>query len=357
MRVFVSAVGQYDNVGDTVLRRAYLDVLRTLGPLEVYLGDKTDGYASALRLHEDDRIHRAGGSWRREISRALAGGRDVYAFDTGETEATRPFARRYLRLAPLLAVSRLRGGLVVQAGVGVRESTPWRLPIAAVLRLASTVTWRDEQSRRMMGLGSVTPDWAFALGADEASLRADTDRPLLAVAIRQGLEHAARDRPDDAWTARVRGLADSLGLDIVVTAQIERDGPLALDLAERLGGEAVVWLDDDHARQEQRLREAYRRSAAVLTDRLHAAVIAATEGAVPIALVTGPADKVMRTLEGAGIVGTSVPRALEGDAVDTIIRSVGRRDEVVDAVLDARGRIDRLGFALRERARRTRADG
>lgn len=355
MTVLASAVGQYDNVGDTVLRRGYLDHLRTLGPLTVYVGDKTDDYLSGLGLQSGDRPVRDPRTWRRTVSRHLLAGRGVYAFDTGETEVRRPFALRYLRLAPLLLVHRLRGGTAVLTGVGVREPQAWRHPISAVLRLCRVVTWRDAPSRRLMGLGTVTPDWAFALGADAEVLRdAEAPRPLLALSVRQGLSHAARERPDDAWVARVRALADDLGLQPVVVAQIERDGDLARDLAARLDCEAVTWLDDDHARQEARLRETYRRSALVLSDRLHAVVIAATEGAVPVALSTGAMDKTTRTLAGAGIEGTSVPRDLgDPEAVRAVLAdALARRAQIVEAVVAARGRLAELTDRISAEVRR-----
>lgn len=351
MRILVSAVGQYDNVGDTVLRRGFLDHLRTIAPLHVFVGGKSDAYLSGLGLTSDDVPVRSSREWRTAVSRELLSG-GVYAFDTGETEVERAFATRYLKLAPLLAVNRLRGGTAVQLGVGVRASTPWRHPIGGVLRLCDVVSWRDETSRSIMGFGSVTPDWAFALGAPDDVLRdADAPRPRLAIAVRQGLSHAARDRPDDDWVTQVRQTADRLGLEPIVVAQIERDGPVTHDLADRLGCDALPWLDDDHARQEARLRETYRRSALVLTDRLHAAVIAATEGAVPVALSSGPMDKVTRTLESAAISSTSVRRDLSRDGeLDAVAdAALARRGEIVEAVIAARTRLDALTDSLRVR--------
>lgn len=351
MRILASAVGQYDNVGDTVLRRGFLDHLRTIAPLRVYVGDKTDDYVSGLGLQPDDIAVRDSKEWRASVSRSLLTG-GIYAFDTGETEAERAFAKRYVKLAPLLAVNRLRGGTAVQLGVGVRASTPWRHPISTVLRLCDMVSWRDEKSRRMMGLGTVTPDWAFALGSPDEFLEDDrAPRPYLAVAFRQGLSHMARDKPSDAWVETVRAMAERLGLEPIVVAQIERDGPLAHELADRLGCDALPWLDDNHARQEARLRETYRRSALVLSDRLHAVVIAATEGAVPIALSTGPMDKVTRTLEGAGIPRTSVPRDLaDPAAVNAVVDdALAGRDEIMAAVISSRMRLRAVTTTLRER--------
>lgn len=352
--ILASAVGQYDNVGDTVLRRGYLDHLRTLGALRVYVGDKSDDYLSGLGLHPADEIVRDGREWRSAVTRQLTRGDGLYAFDTGETEVQAPFATRYLKLAPLLATNRTRGGMAVQLGVGVRESTPWRIPIASVLRLCDRVTWRDAASRRIMGLGAVTPDWAFALGSpDDVLLDADRPRRHLAISYRQGLSHAARERPGAAWVASVRRIADELGLEPIVVAQIERDGPLAADLADELACDALPWLDDDHARQEQRLRAVYRDSALVLSDRLHAVVIAATEGAVPVPLSAGPMDKTTRTLEGVGIRDTSVARALpDADAALAVIRdALGRRDAIMRTVSAARRELDALTAELGERMR------
>lgn len=355
MRILASAVGQYDNVGDTVLRRGFLDHLRTLAPLRVFVGDKSDGYITGLGLDAEDDIERDPQKWRKAVAASLLGGRGLYAFDTGEIEVERRFASRYLKLAPLLAVNRLRGGAAVQLGVGVRRATPWRRPIAGVLRLCDAVSWRDEQSRRMMGFGSVTPDWAFALGAPAEVLRDDEPgRPHLAVSVRQGLSHMARDRPSDDWVRTVASMADRLGLEPIVVAQIGRDGPLAEDLAERLDCSALPWLDDDHATQEARLRDVYRRSAAVLSDRLHALVIAATEGAVPIALSTGRIDKVTRTLEGAGILQTSVRRDLadEKAANHTVDDALARRAPIMESVIDSRYRLGELMEELRSRLNR-----
>lgn len=351
MRILASAVGQYDNVGDTVLRRGFLDHLRTIAPLRVYVGDKTADYVSGLGLQTGDIAVTNSKEWRSAVSRNLMNG-GIYAFDTGETEAERAFAKRYLKLAPLLAVNRLRGGTAVQLGVGVRASTPWRHPIATVLRLCDMVSWRDEKSRAMMGLGTVTPDWAFALGSSDDFLRDETvARPLLAIAFRQGLSHMARDKPSDAWVETVRSMAERLGLMPIVVAQIERDGPLAHELADRLGCDALPWLDDNHARQEERLRETYRRSALVLSDRLHAVVIAATEGAVPIALSAGPMDKVTRTLEGAGIPRTSVARDLADEATANAVvdDALSRRPAIMEAVVTSRSRLRAVTDTLRDR--------
>jgi hypothetical protein len=335
MKVFASALGQVDNVGDTVLRRAFLNAIRPAGELQVFVGSRDDSYLSGLGLAPGDVLFRRSDEWRREISRTTVRAPLLYAFNAGEMELQRSYAMHYLRVAPLLLASKLRGGHAVHAGLGIRTSTPWRHPIAATLRLCDVVSWRDPYSRTTLGLGTVAPDWAFALGSPDEVLRTDTaERPLLAVSVRYNGE-----RPDASWVRNVRGLAAELHLRIVTVAQILRDGPLAEELAAELGGEAHPWRDGKtHAEQEAALRAVYRRSALVITDRLHAAVIALTEGALPLGLADSPTAKVTRTLGAAGIHGAGIDRRLpDADVLLRTARDVlARREPILRHVIDAR---------------------
>ncbi|WP_146066159.1 polysaccharide pyruvyl transferase family protein [Cryobacterium sp. Y82] len=340
MRIFASAMGQIDNVGDTVLRRAFLDALRGAGELQVFVGARSDFYLSGLGLHDEDRVYRTNAEWRREISRSTLREASVYAFNAGEMELQRAYALRYLRLAPHLALNRLRGGHAVHAGFGVRQKTGWRIPVAATLRLCDLVAWRDAYSRGTMGLGRIAPDWAFATGAEDADLLASTaSRPLLAVSVRYNGR-----RPDDTWLAALRGLADTLELEIVTVSQIERDGPLAEELAVKLGGTALVWDGPDHLAQEQKLRAVYQRSLLVVSDRLHAVVIGLSEGALPLVIADAAQSKAARTLDAVGIKGATIgwtlpdPAALDRRARDVI----SRREPILRHVVEARASLREL---------------
>ena len=346
MRIFASAMGQIDNVGDTVLRRAFLDALREAGELQVFVGSRADSYLSGLGLQGADRLYRTSTDWRREISRSTLREASVYAFNAGEMELQRAYALRYLRLAPHLALNRLRGGHAVHTGFGVRQNTKWRIPVAATLRLCDLVAWRDDYSRGAMGLGRIAPDWAFATGAAEADLLASTpERPLLAVSVRYNGR-----RPNSEWIQAMRGLAGTLGLEIVAVSQIERDGPLAEELAVKLGGTALVWDGPDHAEQEEKLRAVYQRSLLVVTDRLHAAVIGLTEGALPLVIAEGGHSKAVRTLDAVGIKGATIgwtlpdAAALERRARDVI----SRREPILRHVVEARASLSELTRSIRK---------
>ncbi|MDJ0338182.1 polysaccharide pyruvyl transferase family protein [Cryobacterium sp. PH31-O1] len=346
MRIFASAMGQIDNVGDTVLRRAFLDALRGAGELQVFVGARSDAYLSGLGLHNQDRVYRTSAEWRREISRSTLREASVYAFNAGEMELQRAYALRYLRLAPHLALNRLRGGHAVHAGFGVRQKTGWRIPVAATLRLCDLVAWRDAYSLGAMGLGRIAPDWAFATGATDAHLLASTpDRPLLAVSVRYNGR-----RPDEAWLRALRNLADTLGLEIVAVSQIERDGPLAEELAASLGGTALVWDGPDHAEQEVKLRAVYQRSLLVVTDRLHAAVIGLTEGALPLVIADAGPSKAARTLDAVGIKGATIGWSLpDSTAMERRARDViSRREPILRHVVEARASLRELSSSIRK---------
>lgn len=358
MKVFATGIGQIDNVGDTVLRRGFLDALRPLGDLQVFVGTRETTYTSGLGLADTDVLFTSAEQWRREVSRTALCEPTVYAFNAGEMELRRRYAMHYVRLAPLLLASRLRGGHSVHVGVGVRQDSVWKYPVALTLRLADLVSWRDPMSRAMMGIGRVAPDWAFALGASDDVLAAGSEpaeRPVLAVSVRYDVP-----RPDATWVRSVRALADSLGLQVVTVTQIERDSPLAEELATELGGEALLWEGKDHKSHEARLRAVYRRSRFVLSDRLHAHVIALTEGALPLVLADSDEAKAARSLAAASIAGVTVgtrlddPIALERTALDVL----SRRDPIMRHVVDARATLRDLSgdlLALTSRATTSRA--
>jgi hypothetical protein len=358
VKIFASVLGQVDNVGDTVLRRAFLEALRPAGELHLFVGEHDDSYLGALGLSDTDRVFRSSAAWRRAVSRTSLREASVYAFNAGEMEVRRSYAEQYLRLAPLLLASRLRGGHAVHAGFGIRRPSGWRVPIGVTLRMCDIVSWRDHESRAAMGIGQVAPDWAFAAGSPDADLTtrwSDRNRGLLAVSMRYN-----GPRPGAAWTRAVLRLADQHGLDIVTVAQILRDGPLAQELAAELGGTAVIWEGPDHAAQEARLRGTYRHTRLLVTNRLHGAVMGLTEGALPLALApagggqnTGTSTgKVPRSLAAAGVLGVSVGTGLaDFAALARTARDVlSRREPILQHVVDARADLRKLGEDIRRLA-------
>ncbi|PWD51939.1 hypothetical protein C8046_16085 [Serinibacter arcticus] len=348
MSVWVSVPGQVDNVGDTVLRRGLLEALRPLGTLHVFVGDHDDAYCTGLRLRPEDVVHRSVPAWRRDVARAVLSGRATYAYNAGEMIVDRRYVASYARFAPLLAAGRLRGGRAVHTGFGIRASNPrWNWALRAALAPVDVVTWRDPVSAETIRRGRVTPDWAFREGASTAELEgfaAQTRRPALGIALRYD-----RPAPTPAWVRAVGEHAEAAGYEVVVLAQIARDSPRAQELADALDGVAVTWDGPEHLPQEERLREAYRRCDVVISDRLHALVIAATEGALPLALADAPGDKTVRTLAAVGLGEHAVDRRGSEDVAvlgTAVTAASAARAGTMARVVEARRRLDDLAQQL-----------
>ncbi|WP_050901749.1 polysaccharide pyruvyl transferase family protein [Microbacterium testaceum] len=297
--VFVAVTGQEDNLGDSVLRRGLLNALRPSGSrLHILTGKNSPAYCSALGLSSDDVVFTDTKAWMSAFDRSVASSeRTHFVFNAGEARIERAHSYIGAKLLARLTATRARGGRVVHTGIGIRAAQDRRTTLARLgLRTASIVTWRDQVSADITGIGRVEPDWAFALGSRSAE-SVSGDRPRLVVSMR-----GDRDEPGEGWYATVRGLADAAQLELLVASQVVRDNDRARRIAARLGDvEVSTWDEGDHAQRESEMRAIFAGSRAVVSDRLHALVIGATEGATPLGFTATSPEKVRRTLAVAGL--------------------------------------------------------
>lgn len=332
--VFVSAAGQSDNIGDTVLRRAFLHRLRDSGPLHIYLNDLPQGYRTGLDIQPTDTVYSSGFTWRRAAISAALRGPIVFAQSPGELPVTGK-ALTALILDGVLALGfALRGGTTALTGAGLRHpETPlgWRARWA-VRRLA-TVTWRDTPSRQSAGYGSVQPDWAFAEGSTLSEIAENTaERRTLVLSLR-----GDRALPHTAWLESVRQVAAARNLDLTVVSHVQSDNDRSSELATALDAACVLFEDPRHRHHEAQVRSIYRHSVAIVSDRLHALVIGLTEGAVPCALVPGNKEKLTRTLAAAGIVSPALPPGVTDDEFsESFPAALACRDRFLDALDSSR---------------------
>lgn len=289
--------GQSDNIGDSALRRAYAAALGDIGEVTAWAGDPARGYVSGLGLPESSISHTFG-SWYRRLAVAACKRGSVFAFNAGEFVVTREYFFGLVAAAPLLLLLKARGGKIIWLGAAIRSTKPgFTAPFIWLARSASMLRWRDTASSEILGVAAPTmPDWAFALTAQGSS----KTRDRLAVSLRFD-----REPPSTEWIRSVPALAERLGLRIVTVAQVERDAPLARRLADLWQCETLGWTSDSHAVQEHAVRELYSRSAAVISDRLHALVIAGTEGAVPLGWTTQNSVKIGRHFDAVGLHGVA----------------------------------------------------
>ncbi|WP_454131176.1 polysaccharide pyruvyl transferase family protein [Microbacterium lacticum] len=332
--MFVSAVGQDTNVGDSVLRRGYLDALRTVGQIHVLVSGTSGDYRDGLGLQEDDVAYDSRDAWWSDAYAAAKRGPVVVAFNAGEMQLNRTFALSYARHANLIRRAKRRGGFGVHLGMGIRSNSAWRVPVGAMLRVCDEVAWRDPSSRDWAGVGTVAPDWAFSF----ASTATGSDRNRIAIALR-----GDRDGRLDQWAEVVATTAQESSLSPVVVVQVERDNELARRLGAQYGWEVSEWRGGSHAKREAEIRAIYGACAAVVSDRLHALVIGATEGAVPVAYAPTSVDKSRRTLAGVGLGDFFVPHdALPTDAVPRIAGLLARDEFVSERLAAARNDLTTL---------------
>lgn len=296
--VYVTATGQSDNLGDSLLRRGYLQALRTKGRLHVNLAGSNSDYISGLDLVLDDVVYESSRDWQMNLLGDLVRGRrPVLALNAGEARITASHAYLGTRMAVLASIVRAVKGDFVQAGLGVREA-PDVVPTRAVawaLGRASVVTWRDSVSFEAVGIGTVQPDWAFALEPMSAPARRD----LISISMR-----GDRPMPDDHWFRIVRTMAEQSGARIVLVSQVRRDDKRLSDIARHLGDDVEVlgWpASQNHGARLDLMSTYYSRSRAVVSDRLHALILGAIHGAAPVGLASDSAEKLRRTLSPAGL--------------------------------------------------------
>ncbi|OZE84923.1 hypothetical protein CH304_07095 [Rhodococcus sp. 15-649-1-2] len=339
-RVFVWATGQDDNLGDSALRRGYLDALRRRGKLTVWHGPASAGFVTGLGFQPGDRRT---GSYRFWFLRALSTVlrvRTFIAVNAGEVPVSRMGAARMTTLVPLILLARIRGGGGLWLGAGVPDplgdrslAAPYRL-VAAV---CSETGFRDESSRTVVGKRPVMPDWAFALGTATAQWPELKERTLITLILR-----GDRPAPSEEWLAWFAKMSARLGLTPAVVVQVRRDYRRAQELSTAYAPDYFAWFVDDHAEHEASVREVYRRSAVVVSDRLHALIFAATEGAVPIGWVESSTGKVRRHFDTWGMrwVGANegsppfrLPMLDAGQLVEL-------HDRLIAAVEDCRRQLD-----------------
>lgn len=358
--IFAVGRGQYENIGDVLLRRPLLDWARESGQLHVYVGHSPAGYDEGLGLQPDDVVYRSFTAWYRALLSAAARGQADTLFKPGEIQLTLVGMKEHVAMLPAVALVRARGGHVARIGAGARNFAP--LPRAIMWpsnALSSYTRWRDDRTADYLGFGPPIPDLGFGEGMDAAALaRARSggdDRDLFVVSLRDDTEVAPRPYPDAAWLRAVRESAEALGLRLVVVTQVSVDEERSQRLGRDLDAEVVGWPAlADHAAQEERLRAVYRRARVAASDRLHVIIAAFTEGAMPIGLQLDDSDKISRHFDTIGLTDVVVNTRGQDAARlrDRIVELSQRRAEALTALANARTRLATVRCELGQLLRR-----
>lgn len=319
VNIYVPLIGQYDNIGDVILRRELLQWLHSVGDVHAYVGGSPQGYDAAVGLSGRDTVYRDFGIWYRSMLASTKDSRTAYFFKPGELQSSFTGLKEHIGLLPAALAIRLRQGGVYRIGSGFRDTTKmWTIAILPSVWLSTCAFWRDSSTAIRLG-GRLMPDLAFGQGSNTEVLREEGPRNVLVVSQRFD-----RAFPSTHWINVIRGVARSRGLQIVAVSQVRRDNDRTVELASALGGEPVSWGAASHLEQEHALRRIYRSAAAVVSDRLHVLIAGLTEGAVPLCNMYDSNGKIGRHMDAAGITGVVVPGASD---TASICRAIDARSD------------------------------
>lgn len=298
-RVHALLQGHKTNIGDSVLRRAYVEALSTISDdISVWAGPPTTGYVEGLGLNRQAVAQPNFFAWYfNALIDSLRGGA-ILALNAGQYGLAPRYLVQALLFIPLCVLIRLRKGNIVWLGAAVPAPVKGRTwTIQTLDKLATAVCWRDSTTQTFMPSKARMPDWAFALGPTHPEER---PRNLLVVSLR-----GDRPAPSREWLDSVRTAAQRLDLDVATVTQVDEDHQRNATIAQYLGGHHYGWQSDSHPAQEAIVRSVYSRTAVALSDRLHVLIMAATEGAVPLAWLSLTTDKIPRHLDHLGFKWTS----------------------------------------------------
>lgn len=348
--VFVWATGQDDNLGDSLLRRAYLSRLREVGMLAIWVGSASSAFKSGLGLTHGDQVHERYRAWYTGALKSAARGRTFIAINAGEVPVSKRGAVRMASLAVLIIAAQVRGGggIWLGAGVPAPKKLPYLVPIYKVVaKLCKQSRFRDKESLAVVGSANHMPDWAFALGTPVESWKTTGQRRCLGIVMRGDRPH-----PDAVWGEWVKQTAACLELEIVVVIQVQRDTAMATRLADALGGSVAQFEFDDHSSLEAAVRHVYSNCAIVIGDRLHGLIVAATEGAVPLGWVPSSRGKIARHFDVVGFGWAGRWEGHQAEKYDVIVADGLEQLRVCleEGIYAARSSIEVVASKLPERA-------
>ena len=113
----------------------------------------------------------------------------------------------------------------------------------------------------------------------------------------------AAERDENAFTKKISSLVKavkSLGFEPTFGWQVSRDATYNTNLAKKCGAEVYQMPKPEVGRREETLN-CYEEVAAIISDRLHGLLIAASSGAVPIPLIAREERKVRGVFEQSNL--------------------------------------------------------
>ena len=329
----LSEATQHGNLGDVALNVVLLEALCARGPV-ITLKSQAPLPRLYLRSLERSGVARLSGPAfvAEALRRRLRGETLVICLNPGGQRG-RYLPALTVRIA-ILALARLLGIRLVRLGVSLGPFSRWRrLQERCLAALLDVQAVRDTRSLAMIGdrangSARTIPDLTLLCKDVLAPPSDGRERRRIALSLRPG--HCADPARHHAMLRRVGEMVSRIcrdcRLELVVVAQVTSDIPTLQELATHYGAEFVV-IDADDPCLEDRLAVAYGSTALIITNRLHAGLFAALNGAVPLFLVEPEHDtKIVAMIEDAGLVDLLVTEerlAWLASRAETLLRDAG----------------------------------
>lgn len=315
-------------------------LLQDLGEWHVYVGAAPQDYVSSLQLPAGTVVYHDPRKWLLQAIRSLMRVHGaVLIANPGEISSTRIELRNGIILASLSLLARIFSNPIYRLGIGTRDhKSPFIWGHALSVRLASKNIWRDALSREIFRRGTVAPDWAFALDPSEGA----KTRDLVCISYR-----GDKKLPKQQALTELQGWCDRQGFELVVVSQVKRDVSSHEELAQLLGVRHVHPDSPTLDEFERIAREAYSRSALVLSNRIHVLILAAVEGASLGGVLGHPDVKVERTFRGAGIPFPVHTDSQPGDSLSDYLDGVlAQSPKVSEQLGTARSQLKKLAQSI-----------
>lgn len=303
--VFYSLSAQPDNLGDIEIRKQVLEWLKEGGrPVVLFTGPMPQGYLdgfgdlSGFETHSQSRdfeLRLLCEALRGRAAVVLAPGPQIFG-------PTKLAIRSLINLVNVLAI-RARRGSAVAIGRSLRGTpSPGKVLDRSLIKLFSLYTVRDDVSAEAIGLKLTSyPDMAF--GARDTSPTTG-ERTQLALSFRND-----RSVPPEYLIQLVRE-ARKARLEPVLISQVRRDDEQHRRLGGLLGIRTQLWEEKTHVEQEEAVRALYRRSAFIVSNRLHGLILGMQCGALPVTYSEPGYDKLVSTV--SGVVSTLSWPSMDG---------------------------------------------
>ena len=292
-KVFGSIAAQHDNLGDIAIRRVFFQkytdegrslVLLCKGMPTTYI--ELFNFSPHVTLVPNSIAFQLKLLWEALNRRADL----VYAPGPHRLDDDpKAIAKTILMLANI-ALIRASGGVIQTAGRALRGNgrLSWILE-RQIVRLSRLYVVRDSASLALMENEVLhAPDLAF--GMDRTARASNHPRKLVALSFRN-------DTNIDLDTfERLIASLKVHNFNPVLVSQVRRDDVQHEKLATKFGLEAFLWGKKSHTDQQSVVDSVYRRSFAVISNRLHGLIFGIMAGAIPVEYRIGASDKISSTV-------------------------------------------------------------